>query len=283
VTRRQAGDAGASGDDRFPLTRLAEVAIEETAEDRSVGAADASRPMIDLARARDVLAAVKLRIGTDETSLKPLVPAIEIEIAIAAAESGADNPDLAEDFDPLFRLRTQRWAMDDSDFAGLVPLRDPRLRVLEFDYGVSGFIGVLTIADLPASPTARRSYIVASCSNGQRGDPLVVDGMTARILKLSDGTRTAKEIVGELDRRADLATVASSLKWIEGLFVQGLISLHDKPLDPMRQALPRGVDATRHSESSPQTRPPVQRKVNRRSRTPNGVAVGRARKDRQYR
>jgi hypothetical protein len=154
--------------------------------------------------------------------------------------------------------------MAEDDLAGLVPLRDPRLRVLEFDYDVADFMKVRTVADLPASPTPRRSYIVAlACSGGERLNPLVVDAMTAQILKLSDGTRTAGEIARELHRGR--TTEAANLAWIENLLVRGLISLRDKRSSRALQASPIGIDTTWNSELSPQSRPVVQRKVNRRS------------------
>jgi glycosyltransferase involved in cell wall biosynthesis len=229
----------------FPLTQLADAAIKKTAQRLGVAEAGASRLTMDLAWAREVLAAVEQRIGTGEAGLKPLVPAIEVEIAIAAAESEADNSDISENHNPLFRLRMQRWGMDEGDLIGLVPLRDPRLRVLEFGYDVSEFIGVLTIADLPASPAPRRSYIVTLRSNGQRRYPLVVDRVTAQILKLSDGSRTALEIVRELDHQADRTTAANNLEWIEGLFVQGLISLQDTRTDKAFDGPPDGAASRR--------------------------------------
>jgi glycosyltransferase involved in cell wall biosynthesis len=231
--------AGEPADNRFGLTRLAEIAIEQTAESRAVGEAAAPRPMIDLARAREVLDTVERRVAQGETSLKPLVPAVEIEIAIAAAENEAASSAPAETCDPLFRLRMRRWAMAEGDLAGLVPLRDPRLRVLEFDYDVLDFMAARTVADLPVSATPRRSHIVAFCrANGERQNPLVVDGLTARILKLSDGTRTALEIVTELDRQGRSSAEAGNFEWIEGLLVHGLISLQETRIDPTFDASP---------------------------------------------
>jgi glycosyltransferase involved in cell wall biosynthesis len=265
MTFAPADEAAAESDEGgFRLTRLAEAAMDEAAESRRVGEAVAARPRIDLSRAREVLAAVERRIANGETSLERLVPAVEIEIAIAAAENEAAASNPAEAGDPLFRLRMRRWAMAEGDLAGLVPLRDPQLRVLEFDYDVTDFMKVRTVADLPASATPRRSYIVAlACSGGERLNPLVVDAMTAQILKLSDGTRTAGEIARELHRGR--TTEATNLAWIEKLLVRGLISLRDKRLNRAFQASPIGIDTTWNSELSPEKRPVVQRKVNRRS------------------
>jgi hypothetical protein len=215
--------------------------------------------VIDLAQARDVLATLEQRIAKGERRLEPLVPGVGIEIAIAAAENEAIPPDVAESCDSLFRVRTRRWAVADGDLPGLVPRRDPRLRVLEFDYDVADFMQVRTLADLPASPTPRRSHIVAFAgSNGDRRHPVVVDGTTADVLKLSDGTRTALEIAGELARPRGRSSEAANLKWIEGLLLHGLISLQDDRL-PMSQAL-HSLGASARSHRS------AQRRSNRRSR-----------------
>src|SRR5262249_2828381 len=140
------------GEDPFPLTRLAQAAINQQTASGHLGDAAPPRPIVDLPLAREILASLQRRIACGETRLTPFVPGIEIEIAIAAAEGEATPPDQAEPPDPLFRLRMHRWAMAEDDLAGLVPLRDPRLRVLDFDYDVAGFMQVRTADDLPASP-----------------------------------------------------------------------------------------------------------------------------------
>jgi glycosyltransferase involved in cell wall biosynthesis len=225
--------AGDLGEDRFPLTRLAQAAINQQAASGHLGDA-APQPTIDLALAREILATLQRRIADGETHLAPFVPGVEIEIAIAAAESEAAPPNEAEPPDPLFRLRTRRWAMADDDLAGLVPLRDPRLRVLDFDYDVADYMKVRTVADLPASLSWRRSHMVAfACSEGDRRNPLMVDGTTAHILKLSDGTRTAGEVAKELRHPAGPSAIVNNLKWTEGLFVQGLILLQGRPVTPV--------------------------------------------------
>jgi glycosyltransferase involved in cell wall biosynthesis len=241
--RRKRPKAGASADDaavamhgdRFFLTQLAAAAVADSARSGAVGHAAGPGPVNDLARAREVLAAVEHRIGRGELGLKRFVPAIEIEIAIAAAEQ-EEAPDGC---DPLFRLHMARWAMAAGDLGGLIPVRDLRLRVLEFDCDVSEFMEVRTVADLPTSPTLRRSYMVAfACADHARRSPLVVDGTTAQILKLSDGTRTALEVIRDLGHQVGRSTASDSLEWIENLFVHGLISLHHTLVDPASPALP---------------------------------------------
>ena len=108
-----------------------------------------------------------------------------------AAEREADEASPVEASDPLFRLRIGRWAMGEGDLAGLVCLRDPRLRLLAFDFDVAELMAVRTAADLAATRTPGRSHIVAfGRSDGAGREPLAVDGLTASILELSDGTRT---------------------------------------------------------------------------------------------
>jgi glycosyltransferase involved in cell wall biosynthesis len=209
-------------DDRFPLTRLAEVAIGKAAP----GAA--AVPSADIARTRDVLAALERAIGEGRASLATLAAGVRIELAIAEAESETATRSPADVPDPLFRLRARRWAMDECDLAELVPLPNPRLRVLEFDYDIAQFLGARTVAQLPTALTHRQSYLVAfGCSRDRPPDPLFIDSLTARILKLSDGTRTVAEVAQQLESSGEPSPDDDHLKWIENLFVCGLIHLED--------------------------------------------------------
>jgi hypothetical protein len=131
----------------------------------------------------------------------------------------------------IFRLRSQQWVMAD-DLSALAPVRDPQLRILEFDHDVADFLGARTAADLPAMAGPGLSYIVVfGSSGGGRREPLMVDGLTARILMLSDGSRSAAEIAGELERESNSSVEPDILKWIEHLFICGLIWLGDRPID----------------------------------------------------
>jgi hypothetical protein len=56
-------------------------------------------------------------------------------------------------------------------------------------------------------------------------EPLLVDRFTARILELSDGTRTGDEIVRQLDRQFGRSEPLDHLAWIENLFLSGLVEL----------------------------------------------------------
>jgi hypothetical protein len=106
------------------------------------------------------------------------------------------------------------------------------LRVLTFDFAVTELMSVRNADDLAAPPTSRRSYLVVfGRSRGGQRNPLAVDRASARILELSDGTRSASEIVGELNREGELLEDGIGVKWIEYLFAHGLISLRDRRLD----------------------------------------------------
>jgi hypothetical protein len=109
-----------------------------------------------------------------------------------------------------------------------VPIRDSKLRIIELDFDVSDFFGAQTMADFPADVSPVPSYMIAFRRlHGQRREPLVVDPITARILMLCNGIRTAADIVKELGYKADVSIEAVNLEWIENLFVCGLISLRN--------------------------------------------------------
>jgi glycosyltransferase involved in cell wall biosynthesis len=224
---------------RFRLCQLAAGVIERM--DRDAGMARqpvAPAEIPDLLWARELLAAIERRIADGNHKLAGLVPAVQAEIAVAAAECDADAASTGESGDPLFRLRIGRWGMTTDDLAGLICVRDPRLRVLAFDFDVAELMSVRTAVDLATPPTSRRSHIVAfgrsAGSDSGRRDPLVVDAGTARILELSDGTRSASEIVTELNQEGHLPEGGIGLKRIENLFAHGLISLRNKRLNAVR-------------------------------------------------
>jgi glycosyltransferase involved in cell wall biosynthesis len=157
--------------------------------------------------------------------------AAAIKVVIAAAEKEADKSGSSKDCDPLFRLRMGRWAMGRDDLAGLVPLRDQRIRVIELDHDLSAFVGARTVAELPPSPPPGRSHVVVfGRSGGGRRSPLIVDAVTARLLDLSDGTRTVSDILRALDRKPGLPS-KRDVEWIEHIFVEGLVSLQAKRSD----------------------------------------------------
>jgi len=176
------------------------------------------------------------RTGGGHAGLGPPGSAAAIEVAIAAAENEADKTKQAKECDPLFRLRIGRWAMGDDDLARLVPLRDRRIRVVELEHDVSGFLsefsGARASAGPAASPTSGRSHVVVfGRADGARRSPLVVDALTARILELSDGRRTVSDILHEINVKRG-RPAGEGLDWIEHIFVEGLVSLQAARIDP---------------------------------------------------
>jgi glycosyltransferase involved in cell wall biosynthesis len=216
----QQSDAGEE-EDAFPFTRLAAAAMVGTAWEIRPKAASLA---LDLKRARDVLAAVEDGGLDGHPDLASLASAIRVEVAIAAAQSELARGD-DDDADPLFTLRTKRWALDAADFSRLVPIRDQKLRVLSFDYDISAFRGPRKAEELPAAPAHRASYLVVFAGESGARDPLLVDRATARILELSDGTRTANDIQEQLKREDALLAGQDELEWIETLFLDGLVRL----------------------------------------------------------
>jgi hypothetical protein len=118
--------------------------------------------------------------------------------------------------------------MKDGDLPALVPVRDPQIRLLEFDFEVAGFRAAQTTAELPEVVTPGPSYLVAfgGNHNGQR-EPLHIDRLTARVLELSDGKRTISEIVRQLQHENHISEMGDGVRWIENLFVCGLVGLQE--------------------------------------------------------
>lgn len=224
VARRAAEDAPAPlGNRRFSLTCLVAAALAEWGGNLALPG-----PIPDLTWARQVLDAVERGIIDGETSFRPLALAIGIEIAVAMTEDEADRASSTEDTDPLFRLHLKRWAMTEGALPGLVPVRDPHLRIVDFDYDVAPFLGAQSVTAFPAAVTPRRSYILAFGRTGDgRRDPLLVDELTALMLRLSDGTRTVWQIAEK--SREEIATPAidDNVTWLKKLFLLGLVSLRD--------------------------------------------------------
>jgi glycosyltransferase involved in cell wall biosynthesis len=208
----------------FPLTRLGAAVLAE----RGIEGSMSPQQTVDLARARRVLTSLEQSMAGGQAGLESLVVAGRMEIAVAEAEMDAGQVPAAQAIDPIFRLHARRWALAPGALGKLVPVRDARLRIIELGYDAAEFMQVRSLAELPAAPTQRRSFIVAfGRSGGAARDPLLVDEMTAQILRLSDGTRTASDIARQLAREGR-ASPADNLAWIESLFVLGLISLTDE-------------------------------------------------------
>jgi hypothetical protein len=179
--------------------------------------------------AREVLKTIEQMDMDDGTArLRRLEPAVRLEVAIAEAEAEIEKCS-GNELDPLFRLQIRRWAMGNDDLAALVPLRDPSLRILEFDYDVSAFRGARTLSELPdvLGPGPSHLVVFLRGSTGREREPLLVDPMTAQILRLSDGTRTVSDVVAALPLKSDPAGQEYRLAWIEELFRRGLLWLQN--------------------------------------------------------
>jgi hypothetical protein len=202
-------------DDRFPVTRLAAKMPALRRRVRS-GA-------IDLPKAHKILQQVE-DLANDAPRVAVLAAVIRIEIAVAAAESinAADHPDQV---DRAIPGAANRWAIGESDIASLYPIRGPNVQLLAFDHDISSYRGVCRLEDLPVTLDGQPSYMVVFAGFGARA-PLVVDPVTARILELSDGTRTAGDIMAQLKQENTLsAPLEDELGWIETLFIEGLLRL----------------------------------------------------------
>jgi hypothetical protein len=93
----------------------------------------------------------------------------------------------------------------------------------------------------PSRPAARgprpRRVVTFAQENGERREPLFISDRTARILELSDGTRTARDIAAELASGSQHVD-GGGLQQIEELFVSGLLRLHDGRIDRVESARP---------------------------------------------
>jgi glycosyltransferase involved in cell wall biosynthesis len=210
---------------RFPLTRLVAAAIAQPLDAfNSYTHPFSQNQSIDFASASRLLGALERGIAEGKRALRPMAAAVEIDIAIAAAEEDEGNIDRGMVADPLFRLNTRQLGLPEEGIARLAPVRDPRLRILKFDHDVTLFMGAKTVEDFPAAIGPGPSYMLAfAVAGGERREPLIVDGLTAQILELSDGKRSAAEIAAELTCQLDHSGDVDIVKWIENLFVRGLV------------------------------------------------------------
>jgi hypothetical protein len=187
-----------------------------------------TKGQIDIAQAHAILGAIRKATAKGETSLKPLIPAVEIEITVATAEQTLGELRDGEKNKSFVRLNIPRWAIDSSDLAQLLPIQNPRMNIIKFNFDVSHYLTSRNVGEFPVVVTRRPSYVlVFAPAKGRRSEPLLVDGATARILQLSEGRQTALEIAAQLESEEGATSVEDSLAWIEELFRRGLIGLRD--------------------------------------------------------
>jgi glycosyltransferase involved in cell wall biosynthesis len=212
-----------SSDDSFQLTQLCADALQKIPGKRLP-----TKGQIDITQARAILGAIRKAAAEGVTSLRPLIPAIEIELTVATAEGTLGELRDGETQEAFVRLNIGRWALDSDDFAQLVPIQDPHLSIIKFDFDVSHYLASRNVDEFPVVITKRPSYVlVFAPAKGRRSGPLLVDSATARALQLSDGRLTALEIAAQLESEEGTTTVKDSLAWIEELFRRGLIGLRD--------------------------------------------------------
>jgi glycosyltransferase involved in cell wall biosynthesis len=237
--------------DRFRLTKLAISVLTDDGTD--FGDQSLTRDQrIDLSRAREISAVMERAIARGVSRFQPLLAAVQAEIAVATAEDEIE-PTPTHGFDPLFRLRIRRWAADDGDLLALVPIRDPRIRLIEFDMDVSTYLEVDTADELLKNLAPGHSYLVAFArSGGERRGPLLVEEATAEFLECCDGTRTVCEILKHADRHGTKRDMNVERRRIEEMFLSGLFSLQDERIRPgiAQSSHPRKrirVHPTRHT------------------------------------
>jgi glycosyltransferase involved in cell wall biosynthesis len=157
----------------------------------------------------------------DRATIPPaLAEAIRVEHALASIATEAAEP--APAVDPLFRLTIGRWGLTRDDLATLVPVRAPNLRTVASDFDLREIIVAKQIVDLPSTPTPRRT-IVAVRGSPDKGNPFVLDALTADILDLCDGRHTVAEIIACLGDASDERARERHLPWLEALFANRLI------------------------------------------------------------
>jgi hypothetical protein len=219
------GNSGKTGssDDPFQLTQLCADALQKI-----TGKKLPTNGPIDIAQAHTILGAIRKATAKGTTSLKPLIPAVEIEIAVATAERTLGELRDGEKNKSFIRLNIRRWAIASGDLAQLLPIQNPRMNIIKFNFDVSHYLTSRNVGEFPVVVTRRPSYVVVFApAKGRRSEPLLVDGATARILQLSEGRQTALAIAAQLESEEGATSVEDSLAWIEELFCRGLIGLRD--------------------------------------------------------
>jgi glycosyltransferase involved in cell wall biosynthesis len=216
-------DKAGSSDDSFQLTRLCADALQKI-----TGKKLPTKGQIDIAQARAILGAIRKAAAKGMTRLRPLIPAIEIELTVATAEGALGELRDGETQEAFARLNIRRWALDSNDFAKLMPIRDPHLSIIKFDFDISHYLTARKVSEFPAVVTKRPSYVVVFApAKGRRSGPVLVDNATALILQLSEGGQTARQIATQLASEQGSSIIEDNLAWIEELFRRGLIGLRD--------------------------------------------------------
>jgi hypothetical protein len=208
---------------RFPLMQIASAALAQAGGAPRTDSEAGREGRTELERAQEVLAGLERAIAAGRNDLRPAAQAVRVEIAIGIAEEECKASTHASRPDPLFRVQLSRWAIGAGDLPKLIPVRDPALRVLNFDYDLRDFRNVRSVADFPvvASPGSSSIVIFGDYNDAPR-EPLLIDRATARVLELSDGKRCVGEILKKIGKGDD------GLPWVERLLVCGLLHLQSR-------------------------------------------------------
>jgi hypothetical protein len=186
-----------------------------------------------LAGAQALLAAIAQRHEAGDERLTSSQSAVAIEVAIAKAELAADVNSAQASSEPLMRLRTQQWMLEDNEIARLLAVIDPAVQVIEFEHDISQFLTAQTVADFPSCPVPEPCFVVVfGCGSGERRPPILIDRITAQILTLSDGTRTLTDIARLASVHSGSPSPEALVDWIAQLFLSGLILLREQHLPP---------------------------------------------------
>ena len=185
--------------DGFTLTRMAVVALRNSKHEPALDIDNASN-VTDLSSARKVLARFRKAISAGKENLLPFAQAVEVEIAITQAKTD-EAVDGFPDVDPLFRVNMNKWALEDGKLGSLTPVRNGRFRILRFERDISDLLSVQSVSEFPSALGPGPSHVVVFGDTSK--EPLLVDRFTARILELSDGTRTGNEIIDQLGQSLD--------------------------------------------------------------------------------
>ena len=226
VTATSSNNASKAGcpDDPFQLTQLCADALQKA----TTGKRSPTQGQIDIAQARTIVGAIRKAAAKGVPNLKPLIPAIEIEITVATAERALGEIREGETQKAFVRLDIGRWALDSNDFAQLLPIQNPHLNIVKFEFDVAHYLTSRKVSEFPAVVAKRPSYVVVFApAEGRRSEPLLVDSATALILRLSEGKLTARQIATRLASEEGAAIIEDNLAWIEELFRRGLIGLRD--------------------------------------------------------
>jgi glycosyltransferase involved in cell wall biosynthesis len=211
-------------DEPFQLTRLCADALRKAVA--RIGLPQ--KGPIDLTKARAIHAATKEAAAKGTTNLRALVQAIEVEIAVAEAQQAVEHQLNGQQGKAFVRLDIRRWAVGLNDFAELRPMRDPRLRVIEFEFDAAQYLGARKVENFPTTATMQPSYMaVFAPDDDRRREPLLLGNATARILQLCEGSLTCLQVANR-SKSEFRSSIDQCLGWIEDLFRGGLIGLCDR-------------------------------------------------------